>query len=208
MDERPTNQAWASVVAAILQENGESVRPEDVLEAQRAAAAGGYSDPKQGAVRLLTGRDEELYPLIRARTWPLLDEPFPDSVPVLESLAAAGCRLGLIANQRKAESAARLEWSGLLDHFEVTVLSGDVGLMKPDPRIFLLALQMAGCEASEAVMVGDRPDNDIVPAKRLGMATVRVLRGLHRDYTARTPDEEADHLVAVLTDLLPFLAQR
>lgn len=207
MDERPTNRAWAEVVAAVLGEQGETVSVADVLGAQLAAAAGGFSDPKQGAVRLLTGRDEDLYPLIRARGWPLLDEPFGDAVPTLLGLEAAGFRLGLIANQRKAEAAARLEWSGLLDHFEVCVLSGDVGLMKPDPAMFRLALQMAGCSASEAVMVGDRPDNDIAPAKRLGLGTVRVRRGLHMGYTPRTPDEEADEEIRDLGELLAVLSR-
>lgn len=207
MDEQPTNRAWAETVAAVLADQGEQLAPERVLQAQLAAAAGGFSDPKRGAVRLLTGRDDELYPLIMSRGWPLVDEPFPDAVPVLELLAQAGFRLGLIANQRKAEAAARLEWSGLLDLFEVTVLSGDVGYRKPDPRIFQLALQMAGCEAADAVMVGDRPDSDIAPARRLGMATVRVLRGLHAGYTPRTPAEGSDRSITALSELPSVLTR-
>ncbi|HWI61625.1 MAG TPA: HAD family hydrolase [Symbiobacteriaceae bacterium] len=205
MDERPTNGQWARVVTAVLGEQGESVTPEQVLKAQLAAAAGGFSDPKRGAVRLLTGREDELYPLVAAKGWPLLDEPFPDALPTLQALESAGFRLGVIANQRKTEAAVRLEWSGLLDSMEVCVLSGDVGLMKPDPAIFLLALQMAGCRPEEAVMVGDRPDNDIAPAKRLGMRTVRVGRGLHAGYTPRTPDEEADVAIGALAELLGAL---
>ncbi|HLN61761.1 MAG TPA: HAD family hydrolase [Symbiobacteriaceae bacterium] len=205
MDERPTNRAWAEAVRRVLAEDGLAVSVEQALQAQRAAAAGGYSDPKNGAVALLAGDDETLFRRVRAHGWPLLDEPFADAVSALEWLKEAGYRLGLIANQRKAESRARLGWSGLLEHFEVVLLSGDVGLSKPDPAIFQLALQMAECAPGEAVMVGDRPDNDIAPARQVGMGTVRILRGLHRDYSPRSAAEEADVTVdslGALTELL------
>lgn len=204
MDERPTNAAWASVVADVLSD----VTVEQVLRAQRAAAAGGVSDPKRGAVDLLAGdAAEEVWRAVSGRSWPLLDEPFPDAAPCLEALVAAGYRLGVIANQRKAESQARLEWSGLLEHIEVTVLSGDVGIAKPNPAIFQLALQMAGCTASDAVMVGDRLDNDIAPAKAIGMCTVWLRRGLHEDYTPRTQSEEPRATIGGLGELPRLLGE-
>lgn len=206
MDEVPTNRQWAEVARATLAEEGIEVTREQVIQAQRAAATGGIANPKRGALALLTGQDDDdRFRRMVARGWPLLDEPFQDAPEALTALADMGYRLGVIANQPRAVAEARLEWFGLLDGVEVTLLSGDVGLAKPDPAIFRLALQMAGCEPSEAVMVGDRPDNDIAPARKLGMGTVRVRRGLHADYDPRTSDEEADLTVASLSELVAHI---
>jgi len=205
MDERLTNRAFAEVAADVLGGEGLTVSVDHVMQAQRAAATGGVANPRRGALTMLGRDDDALFDQVMARSYPLLDEPFTDAHRGLERLSSAGYRLGVIANQRKAEAQARLEWSGLLDHMEVSLLSGDVGLKKPDPAIFQLALQMAGCTAADAAMVGDRLDNDIAPAKRLGMATVWVRRGLHEDYAPRSADEEADLTVRSLDELVEVL---
>ena len=50
-------------------------------------------------------------------------------------------------------------------------------MAKPDLRIFEIALKRSGCPAEYAVMAGDRIDNDIVPAKKMGMHTIWVKQG-------------------------------
>jgi HAD superfamily hydrolase (TIGR01549 family) len=50
----------------------------------------------------------------------------------------------------------------------ICLSSTEVGLEKPDPAIFQLALSQSGCEPPQAVMIGDRLDNDIRPARLLG----------------------------------------
>lgn len=79
--------------------------------------------------------------------------------------------LGLIANQMRSAVDA-LESEGFEGLFRFYALSEIVGAAKPDPAIFRWALQEADCDPSEAVMVGDRIDNDIEPARELGMRTV------------------------------------
>ncbi len=98
--------------------------------------------------------------------------PTPGIEEVLKQLAGS-FRLGVAANQpRQARDA--LERLGLLSYFDVVVISGEVGLAKPDSRFFEYLLNEAGCEPQEAVYVGDRVDNDIAPAKSLGMKTILV----------------------------------
>ncbi|MBQ3168432.1 MAG: HAD family hydrolase, partial [Clostridia bacterium] len=58
--------------------------------------------------------------------------------------------------------------------------SAEAGCTKPDRAIFELALKAAGCEAEESVMVGDRLDNDMLPAKEIGMKTVWIRTGLSK----------------------------
>jgi HAD superfamily hydrolase (TIGR01549 family) len=81
--------------------------------------------------------------------------------------------LGLIANQG-AECRAHLAALGWLDRFEVVAFSEEQGAYKPDPQLFRHALRLAGMAPEESLMVGDRLDNDIVPAASLGMATAWV----------------------------------
>lgn len=54
------------------------------------------------------------------------------------------------------------------------------GISKPDLRIFQLALEKAQCNSEEVIMIGDRIDNDIIPAKKIGMYTIWVKQGMGR----------------------------
>lgn len=82
-------------------------------------------------------------------------------------------RLGLIANQSN-ECREALERLGLLDAFEVVALSEEIGRPKPDLGLFRHAFELARAEPRDCGMVGDRLDNDIIPASELGMKTVWV----------------------------------
>ena len=124
---------------------------------------------------------------------------FDGCAAVLEALKARGYRLGVIANQVPG-TAKRLEGFGILQFFDVLAPSAELGMEKPDPAIFLWALKTAGCKPENAVMIGDRIDNDILPAQALGMKTVRVLTGPAALYRLET--EPADRTVFSLADLL------
>ena len=82
------------------------------------------------------------------------------------------------------------------------------GPEKPDPAIFDLALRHAGCAASEPVMIGDRLDNDIRPARLLGWRTMRVLQGPGRFQSPRDSWDEPDLTVANVTLIPPALIGR
>ena len=97
--------------------------------------------------------------------------------------------------------AERLQAYGLSGYFEVCVSSGDIGMSKPDAAIFHLALEQAECAPGDAVMVGDRLDNDIRPANELGFRTVRILQGPGRLQQPREDGETPDATVADLDEL-------
>ena len=98
-------------------------------------------------------------------------------------------KLGIVANQLK-EVVGALEEVGLGGYFQVQAISELVGIRKPDPGIYRWALEKAGCIPQEAVMVGDRVDNDIAPARSIGMWTV-LFRIPHeaKGYRPRTDHE-------------------
>jgi HAD superfamily hydrolase (TIGR01662 family) len=100
-----------------------------------------------------------------------------DDVPeVLRQLTAAGVRIGLISNTHRclASFQSHFELQGLIS---ATVSSSNHGLMKPHPSIFAAALQLAGVEATDAVMVGDSVRQDVQGALRAGMKAVLLHRG-------------------------------
>jgi HAD superfamily hydrolase (TIGR01549 family) len=109
-------------------------------------------------------------------------------------------RLGVIANQA-AGTLDRLEEFGILEAFSVVVSSAEAGFQKPDPRIFAHALDLAGCAAADATMVGDRLDNDIRPANATGWRTIRVLQGFARRQAPRSETERPDETIASIGDL-------
>ncbi len=101
-------------------------------------------------------------------------------------------RLGIIANQHPPILQA-LDDYGVGPLFDVKAIDEVVGVSKPDPKIFEWALGQAGCRPDEAMMIGDRPDVDVAPARTLGMATIRFRRGLlYTLYDPRTDMERAD----------------
>lgn len=109
-----------------------------------------------------------------------LEQPFPEAEAVLSELAGR-YKLGVIANQSEG-TVRRLRQYGLLRYFDEPAVcaSAELGCAKPDRQIFDYALARAGCAPGEAAMVGDRIDNDIVPAKELGMRAVWIRQGFAR----------------------------
>lgn len=81
---------------------------------------------------------------------------------------AAGVRTGLLSNSWGAD---RYDAEMLATHFDATVISGRVGVRKPDPAIYALATEAMALPAAQIVFVDDLPGN-LKPARALGMATV------------------------------------
>lgn len=101
-----------------------------------------------------------------------LSPPLPGVSKLVKRLSQR-YRLGIIANQEK-ECRAQLAALGLLGSFEIVALSEEQGVAKPDPALFRYALKRAAVPAECCMMVGDRLDNDVIPAGELGMKTTWV----------------------------------
>lgn len=123
---------------------------------------------------------------------------------VLAALKQRGLILGLAANQ-PARVLVDLEQQGVGHYFANQGMSGIYGYRKPDVRLFLKACSDLGVEPSECVMVGDRVDNDIVPARTLGMRTVLLRTGRHIAQQPRSWDERPDLEVHATAELLPAI---
>jgi len=124
----------------------------------------------------------------------------PDAIATLRALHQR-FKLGIAANQ--PENALRyLKKLGILEFFDSCRVSGEIGFSKPDVRLFLRVLDDLKSKAEESIMVGDRIDNDIIPAKLVGMRTILISVGPHRHQEPRYPNENPDFRVSALSEIL------
>ncbi len=110
---------------------------------------------------------------------------------IIASLHDRALRLGLAANQPHATLAV-LDTHGVGQYFHHREVSGTHGFRKPDLRLFLRCCEDLGVEPAECLMIGDRIDNDIAPARTLGMRTILFRTGRHAGQQPRSPDELPD----------------
>lgn len=99
---------------------------------------------------------------------------YDDTLDTLRELRRRKYRIGLISNTMWPGEYHRreMERHGLLALFDHTVFSADVGLWKPQPEVYHLALDALGVPAEDAVFVGDMPAYDILGAQRAGLRAV------------------------------------
>lgn len=136
--------------------------------------------------------------------WHREDEsPYEDTEECLRILSKK-YKIGVIANQSPG-TAGRLEEYGLLRYINLVTASAEEGVSKPNPRIFQIALDKSGCMPARAVMIGDRVDNDIIPAKTMGMRTIWLRRGIWRDWRITSEQEKADCVVHSLAEICKYL---
>lgn len=102
-------------------------------------------------------------------TWKLK----PDTVQTLTELEERGCKLGLLSNC-SADYACLWEEMPLATFIEQPVFSCTVGLKKPDPRIYQLALERVGLHASRCLYVGDGESQELTGATNAGLHAVRI----------------------------------
>lgn len=121
---------------------------------------------------------------------------FPEVQPTLEILANHFA-LGVVTNGN-----ADVRRLGLADYFKFALCAEDIGIAKPDARLFHEALQRGGATAQTAVHIGDHPGDDIAGAQQAG------LRAIWFNPTGKTWDAEhvPDAEIRSLTELPGLLA--
>lgn len=127
------------------------------------------------------------------------EELFGDTEETLNALSQ-NYKIGIIANQ-PIGTAERLEKFGIKKYIDLIIASAEEGVEKPDKRIFNIALSKAFCNPENAVMIGDRIDNDIVPAKELGMKTIWIKQGFGKYWNITGENEIPDEEINSLSEL-------
>jgi putative hydrolase of the HAD superfamily len=101
----------------------------------------------------------------------LWTEPAPGAGEVLETLSGSDLQVVCVSNN-DGRLPAMVEYLGWSDYFDLLVDSGAIGFSKPDPRIFLYALEQLGRKPAELIHVGDYYSVDVVGARRAGAVGV------------------------------------
>ena len=116
-----------------------------------------------------------------------VDDLYPDALDCLERVRTLGLRVGIVGNQTKAMERWARESALPAD---VIASSAGLGVRKPDPAFFEKVATLVGSPPTAVVYVGDRVDNDVLPAAAAGMVAVHVRRGPW-GRLQRTPPEAA-----------------
>ncbi len=103
-----------------------------------------------------------------------LEDLYPDAISCLVALRSTGRRVGVVGNQTEALERWARESALPAD---VLSSSASLGVRKPDPRFFERIVELAECRPEELAYVGDRVDNDVLPALAAGLLAVHIRRG-------------------------------
>lgn len=133
-----------------------------------------------------------------------LEDLYPDALECLRGTRALGFRVGIVGNQTETLEA----WARQVElPADVISSSASLGVRKPQPSFFTRVVELMDCTPSEVAYVGDRVDNDVLPAAAAGLVAVHVRRGPW-GRLQRTPPEAALGLddLASLPEALASLA--
>lgn len=172
---RALHRAWLAAYARYSELANRGEGPDNPADYWRAVmgdacAAAGVAD-QQATVAAL-----------ERRFWTgELRGPYRDVRPTLQALRARSVAMGIISNYTPHLEAHLRRWR-LRTFFRFVIASTVVGVSKPDPAIFRMALAMAHTDAERALYVGDEPRDDMEGARSVGLPGVLI------DREARYPD--------------------
>ena len=192
---------------AVAFDVGETLVDETRAWGELADAAGVPRLTLFAALGALIERDDD-----HRRVWELLGVPrpigeqkitagdlYPDAASCLRDLRAAGYLIGLAANQPAGAHRALQEMDLPVDFVGT---SADWGVEKPSPAFFARLADAARALPNEVVYVGDRLDNDVLPAQAAGMRAVLIRRGPWGHLHAQRPEaDRADAQIDSLAEL-------
>jgi len=123
----------------------------------------------------LDGYDEMLY------LYDVLEkfcmQPYQTLCKLPAALKEAGVSVGLISNADAESTKVRLRELNLEGIFDIVVNPETFGVKKPNPLVFQKTLEALGTTADKAVMIGDRHDRDVLPARNAGLSAIHVWFG-------------------------------
>lgn len=157
----------ANIAAAMLAADARGYRPREAVFADLAQSLPWRTPPE--IARLRTHWHTGFPPSSVARD---------GLMETLSALHARSIKLGVITNGAVQRQQPKIAHLRIRPYLSTVVVSQAVGIKKPDPRIFALALSEAGCEASAAWFVGDHPVNDVGGATAAGLRAI-WLTGVH-----------------------------
>ena len=127
---------------------------------------------------------------------------YPEVSTVLSTLRKQGYKLGIITDGNVEVQRNKVDALTVKDFFDCMIFSDEYGgeRQKPDPRPYQKAMEELKVNAKETVYVGDNPYKDFVTAKKLGIFTVRIMRGRYKNIKLRK-EYESDYQIKNLENI-------
>jgi HAD superfamily hydrolase (TIGR01509 family) len=163
---------------AALAAVGSDADPGAFTERYRAVVLPRAGVPYDELLRELGIEDPDRFIDAEHEVWRPAHAALGSAQALLDSLRGRGVKTGVVANAWPEPGRvlrADAEAYGLARYLDVLVLSDEVGSRKPEPGIFLAALDALGVDATAAMYVGDRLETDVQGAASVGMTTVQAL---------------------------------
>ena len=199
-----------TTIRAVFFDVGETLVDEERYWRDVAAAAGVRPHVIWAALGKTIERGEEHWELWRhlglegsESAWQSIvystDDFYPDALECLRDLRAGGLVVGLAGNQSEALEA----WARSADlPVDIVSGSGSLGVRKPDPAFFRGLVELTGLAPAEVVYVGDRVDNDVLPAAEAGLVAIHLRRG---PWGLLQPSPDSAPVIRSLGELVPLV---
>ena len=145
---------------------------------------------------------EKLVEIRNNRYQKSLTDIHPDILSTLKQLKESGIKLCLVSN---ADIIDKQYWgiSPLKEYFDAVIFSCDVGIVKPDGKIYQLAMDKLSVSPAESIFAGDGGSNELYGAKAAGMATVLTEFLTQKDrQTKEKIAESADYIISDFKEIL------
>lgn len=137
--------------------------------------------------------------------------PFPETLSVLSKLKKRGYKLGLITDGDANVQKNKVKALNIDELFDSMIFSNEFGneKQKPHPFPYQKIIEFLNVRSAEMIYVGDNPYKDFITAKKLGINTVRILKGSYKDITLNREYEAKYRIrnINELLDLIPYIGQ-
>ena len=129
---------------------------------------------------------------------------FPETIRIIKYLRNHGSiHIGIISDIDDDFQDFQLNVLGIKEMIDSITTSEEVQFYKPDPKIFQIALNKAGCQAEESIIIGDSYKRDIIGGKNMGMTTIWI----NKFSGNNTDNDKADFIVKDLKEISPILKE-
>jgi 2-haloalkanoic acid dehalogenase type II len=126
---------------------------------------------------------------------------FPETLKILQKIKEINIHLGIISDIDKDFQEFQFNVFGIKEMFDSITTSEEVQIYKPEAKIFQVALNKAGCQGEESIIIGDSYKKDIVGGKNMGMTTIWINKSSEKD----TDKNKADFIITHLKEIFPIL---
>lgn len=127
---------------------------------------------------------------------------YPEVSTVLSNLRKQGYKLGIITDGNVEVQRKKIDALKIKDFFDCMIFSDEYGIekQKPDPLPYQKAMEKLEASTNETVYIGDNPYKDFISARKLGIFTIRIMRGQYKNIKLRK-EYESDCQIQNLEDI-------